>query len=139
VGYTHTNLLFVDCLIISLLNFSGKYMETWIGTIIFISLSQLEFSYPFLKATYQVFNDQSLGASKPMGLNRIAKIGYGCLCLREIDFSCDKLYHLETAYFKYIFAHSRQIYGDLNRYNNIYLFVATRILLPFFESYIPSI
>jgi hypothetical protein len=36
-----------------------------------------------------------------MDLNRIAKIGNHWLCMKEIDISLDKLYHLGTVNFKH--------------------------------------
>ena len=49
----------------------------------------------------QIF-EKSLRASKPKGLHRIAKIGYGYICLREIDLSFSEL-HLGVVPFKHIY------------------------------------
>ena len=37
----------------------------------------------------------SWGASKSNGLNKIANIDYGSLCLKAIDLSFNQLYYLE--------------------------------------------
>jgi len=42
----------------------------------------------------------SLGAGKPKGLNSIAKMSYGYLCLRKTYLSFDKLHYLGTVNFK---------------------------------------